>query len=268
MGYRSMLSAVFRFKLLEISTSPVLQDLLRSFQVEAPSRSIQPPSWDLNKVVVYLRSSKFEPLQYISLRTLYKKVLFLLSLATAKRVSELQALSSIVSFSSEGAMVSYVPEFLAKTESALQPLPRSFLVKSLTDFAAGLDEDLLLCPVRCLRVYLQRTSPCVNRPRCLYVSPRNPARSISKNAISYFLREVIAEAGASSESGVVPRIHRIRGVATSAAFHRNWSISSVLNAACWRSSSVFTSFYLKDLHFVFNGLHSLGPFVAAGVQID
>ena len=62
MGYRSMLSAVFRFKLPEISTSPVLQDLLRSFQVEAPSRSIQPPPWDLNKVLVYLRSSAFEPL--------------------------------------------------------------------------------------------------------------------------------------------------------------------------------------------------------------
>ena len=66
----------------------------------------------------------------VVLRILSEKVLFLLSLATAKRVSKLQALSSIVSFSSEGALVSYVPEFLAKTESALQPLPRSFLVQS------------------------------------------------------------------------------------------------------------------------------------------
>ena len=120
MGCRSLLSAVFRFKLLEISTS-VLQDLLRSFQVEAPSRSIQPPSSVLNKVLVYLRSSKFEPLHSVPLWTLSKKVLFFLSLATAKRVRELQALSSIVSFSSEGAMVSYVPEFLTKTESALRP---------------------------------------------------------------------------------------------------------------------------------------------------
>ena len=109
MGYRSMLSAVFHFKLPEISNPPVLQDLLQSFQVEAPSRSIQPPSWNLNKILVYLRSSKFEPLQSVSLRTLSKKVLFLLSLATAKWVSELQALSSIVPFSSEGATVSYVP---------------------------------------------------------------------------------------------------------------------------------------------------------------
>ena len=71
-------------------------------------------------------------------------------------------------------MVSYVPEFLAKTESALRPLPRSFLVKSLADFAAGLDEDLLLCPVHYLRIYLQRTAPGVNRPRRLFVSPGIP----------------------------------------------------------------------------------------------
>ena len=56
LGYRSMLSAVFRMILPEISTSPIIRDLLRSFQVEAPCRSIKPPSWDLVKVLEYLRS--------------------------------------------------------------------------------------------------------------------------------------------------------------------------------------------------------------------
>ena len=36
LGYRSMLSAVFRTILPEISTSPIIRNLLRSFQVEAP----------------------------------------------------------------------------------------------------------------------------------------------------------------------------------------------------------------------------------------
>ena len=75
----------------------------------------------------------------------------------------------MVSFSSEGATVSYVPEFLAKTESALRPLPRSFLVRSLSDFAMGLDENLLLCLVRSLREYVKRTSVFVNHPRCLVI---------------------------------------------------------------------------------------------------
>ena len=173
----------------------------------------------------------------------------------------------MVSFSSSGATVSYIQEFLAKTESAVRPLPRSFLVKFLSDFVMGLDEDFLLCPVHCLREYVKQTSGVVNHPQHLFVSPCNPSRVMSKNAISYFLREVIAESGTSKESGVVPRTHRIRGIATSTACHRNWSVSSVLDAACWRSSSVFASFYLKDLQFEFDGLCSLGPFVAAGVQI-
>ena len=116
----------------------------------------------------YLRSPVFELLSSTSLRDLTRKTLFLVALATAKRVGELQTLSCIVSFSSSSAGLSYVPEFLAKTETAVHPLPRTFAIQSLGDFAAGLQEDLLLCPVRCLSEYIARTSSFVNRPRrCL-----------------------------------------------------------------------------------------------------
>ena len=141
MGYRSMLSAVFRSVLPDISSSSVLQDLIRSFKVEVPSRVVRPPSWDLLCVLTYLRSPVFEPLHKSSLRNLSRKTLFRLALATAKCVGELQALSRAVSFSSSAAGISYVPEFLAKTESAVRSLPRSFSVPSLGDFAAGLTED-------------------------------------------------------------------------------------------------------------------------------
>ena len=84
MGYRSMLSAAFKSVLPEISTSPVLHDLLWSFQAEAPIREVRPPSWDLNVVLSFFRSSSFKPLTTISLRDLTRKT-FLLSLATAKK---------------------------------------------------------------------------------------------------------------------------------------------------------------------------------------
>ena len=115
----------------EISTSPILHDLLRSFQVEALGRAVRPPSWDLLKVLEFLCSPVFEPIANASLRDLTRKTLFLVALATAKRVGELQALSRIVSFSSSSAGVAYVPEFVAKTETAVRPLPRTFEVKSL-----------------------------------------------------------------------------------------------------------------------------------------
>ena len=74
-----MLAAVFRFKLPEISASPVLHDLLRSFKVEVPVRPVRPPTWELEVVLRYLRSSSFEPLSSLCLRSLTKKVLFLVS---------------------------------------------------------------------------------------------------------------------------------------------------------------------------------------------
>ena len=66
LGHRSMLASVFRFKLPEISTSPVLQDLVLSFKVEVLVRSVRPPSWDLEVVLGYLRSSAFEPLSFVA----------------------------------------------------------------------------------------------------------------------------------------------------------------------------------------------------------
>ena len=107
----------------------------------------------------------------------------------------------------------------------------------------------------------------VNRPRHLFVSPHTPSRAMSKNGISYFLREVIHEAGASRKVDVPVHAHSVRGIATSTALHKNWSISSVLDAASWRSNSVFASYYLRDLHFEYEDLRSLGPFLTAFEQI-
>ena len=156
-----------------------------------------------------------------SLRDLTRKTLFLIALASAKRVSELQALSTTVAFSSSAAAVVYVPEFLAKTESALRSLPRSFDIPSLSDFAAGLPDEMLLCRVCALSEYIARTSSVTNRPRRLFVSPRNPSRAMSKNGISFLLREVIVHSGASPNDSAAPRAHSIRGIATSSAFFRN-----------------------------------------------
>ena len=185
---------------------------------------------DPTVVLRYLRSSTFEPLSSVSLRSLTKKALFLIALATAKRVSELQVLSKHVSFSSAGECMAYVPEFVTKIESAVNPLPCSFMVKSLTDFAAGLVQDLLLCPVRALREYLHCTTSFLNRPHHLFASPRAPSRAMSKNGISFLLREVM-ESGTSSEDGAPVKAHSVRGIATSSAFFKNWSVASVLDAA-------------------------------------
>ena len=135
-----MLSAVFKFPLPEISTSPILKDLIRSFEISAPRPLFLPPPWDLDKVLQYLSGPPFEPLARASFLNKTKKALFLLAMATAKRVSELQALSFSVSFQGEDLVLYYDPFFRAKKESAANPLPRSVIVPSLADFAGDLPE--------------------------------------------------------------------------------------------------------------------------------
>ena len=107
----------------------------------------------------------------------------------------------------------------------------------------------------------------------LFVSPRSTSRSLSKNALSFFLRDVISRAyssPSSSASASTPsssRAHSVCRVATSWAFARNTPLSSVLAAASWSSSSVFTSFYLSDVQFSSSQGFSLGPVVAAGFVV-
>ena len=117
-AHRSMLSSVFRFKLPSLGEDRVLQDLLHSIAIERPRRPQAPPSWDLNAALGHLMSSAFEPVESVSLRALTKKTLFLVSLVTAKRVSEIQALSKTVAAIGNDLVMSILPHFIAKTERA------------------------------------------------------------------------------------------------------------------------------------------------------
>ena len=85
--------------------------------------------------------------------------------------------------------------------------------------------------------------------------------------LSFFFCEVIHEAEAGRPEVGPVCAHSIRGVSTSAAFHRNCLVASVLESATWRSNSVFVSFYLRDIQHEIDGIRSLGPFVAACSRI-
>ena len=92
------------------------------------------------------------------------------------------------------------------------------------------------------------------------MSSCSSSRAMSNNGFSYLLRKVLVHSGASSNDVAALNAHSICGIATSSAFFfRNWSLASVLEASFWRSNTVFTSFYLKDVYYIFDNVHSLGP---------
>ena len=270
-GFRSVLQSVLRHVDFDVSTNQDISDVIRSFIVERPIIKKESIAWNVDIVLKYLCSERFEPLSSASLRDVTRKTMFLVALALAKRVSELQALSSDVGFSDQGATVSLSLGFRAKNDNKAKALPRSFLIKSLQQLV-GQEEERKFCPVRALSAYLQRTKNYDRKGRNLFLAPSNPSRSASKNGIAYLLKSVIKEAHEKADPESLKlykvMIHEIRAVSTSLAFAHNLSIDSVIEAGQWRSNSVFASHYLKEVALRYDECCALGPIVVAGTVIN
>ena len=94
----------------------ILKDLIHSFELEKPLTPSRPPLWNLDDILRALRGAPYEPLAEANLRYLTKKTTYLLY-GYATRVNEFQALSFKVAFCSSYVCLSYLPEFVAKTNS-------------------------------------------------------------------------------------------------------------------------------------------------------
>ncbi len=127
-----------------------------------PPRPLIVPTWDLPTVLRALKGPPFEPLQSTNLWSLSLKTALLLSLASIKRVGDLQALSispACLEFGPNDSKVvlkprhGYVPMVLS-TPFRAQVITLSALPPSEEDRKLS-----LLCPVRALRIYFERSAP-------------------------------------------------------------------------------------------------------------
>ena len=189
-GYCSALNSVLALKGRDLAASREITTLLRSFARSVNPVELRPPAWDVSLVLQSLTGAPYEPLLTCDERFLAQKTLFLLALASAKRIDELHALSYRVSHTRDWGEVSFafVTGFVAKTQdpSSLAPRFEGFSVPALPN-ARKNRNGRLLCPVRAVKVYLDRTAS--HRPRCerLFVTagrsrkemrrPRSPSGS-------------------------------------------------------------------------------------------
>ena len=124
----------------------------------------------------------------------------------------------------------------------------------------------LLCAVRAVRCYLDRTA--AHRPRCdrLFVTAGRSKEEISKTTVSFWLWKTISRAYELSGTALpvpAPRARETRGIAPSLLFKKNFAVDQVLKAGTWRRHTTFTCHYLRDLaHRSLDTFH-LGPVVAA-----
>lgn len=89
-----MISNTLKFSSSADCTSdPIISELIKGFTLKRPvSRSLT-PKWNLTCVLWSLTKSPFEPLKSVDIKFVTFKAVFLLTFASARRRSEIHALS-------------------------------------------------------------------------------------------------------------------------------------------------------------------------------
>ncbi len=214
-----------------------------------PPRPPSLPSWDLALVLRALITAPFEPLQSVELKFLSMKTLLLTALASIKRVGDLQA------FSVDDSCLQFGP---ADSSATLRPRPGYVPKVPTTPFRDQVvnlqalppeeaDPALaLLCPVRALRQYTDRTQSFRTSEQ-LFVcyGGQQKGRAVSKQRMAHWIVDAITLA---YEAQGVPcplrlRAHSTRGVASSWALARGASLADICRAAGWATPNTFARFY-------------------------
>ncbi|XP_029975786.1 uncharacterized protein LOC115408980 [Salarias fasciatus] len=237
-----------------VGQHPLICRFMRGARRKLPVCRSLAPSWDLPLVLNALSDSPFEPLEQVDLKFVALKTALLLCLASAKRVGEIQALSvhkACTKFSSGNARVTLQPNpaFMPKVLGSCSPI--DLLSFNPPPFSSDEQKRLhMLCPVRALRVYIDRTKSCRKSDQ-LFVSwaKSRLGRPVSKQRLSHWI--VWAIALAYNAKGLQPpeglRAHSTRGLTTSWALFRGVSVEEICAAASWASSHTFARFYRLDV---------------------
>ncbi len=138
----------------------------------------------------------------------------------------------------------YVPKVLS-TPFRAQVITLSALPPSEED-----RELSLLCPVRALRIYFERSAPFRHTEQ-LFVSfgNRTKGHPVTKQRLSKWIVDAVMLAYSSLglQCPIGVRAHSTRGIASSWAWSSGVSITEICTAAGWATPSTFARFYNLDI---------------------
>ena len=273
-GYRTAIAGALKTSQgVDYGKDPDLTALIASFLREQPRTIRSFPAWDLGLVLKVLVKPPFEPLHLSDLKYVTWKTAFLVLLASGSRRGEVHSFDyAKVRHSAKWASVTLEPHagFVSKTQIRSSGAS-SFSAVEIPALGPVLDpgsEDRGLCPVRALKIYLERTLDLRENRKLLFVSYKSGHKGdIHKNTISSWIRKLLHFAYSSAPEDVISlssaRTHEVRALASSMAFRGSMELEEVLKACTWKSANTFATHYLRDVSTFAEELHSLGPLVAA-----
>ena len=236
---------------LPVFHSLLISRFIKAIKISNPSIKTLPPPWCLGSVLSVLSRELFEPMNSCDIKLLTWKTVFLLAICSARRISELQALSCSAPFTivkGQTASLKTVPEFLPKRASDWH---RKQSIE-LSSFYHEHDYSTVhnMCPVRALKFYLDRSKTFQSTDQ-LFVLHSSPKRgqAASKATIARWIVELLKHVYASlgKEFPTTVHAHQTRGVASTWAEMAKCETQEIMRAAMWSSKSTFIRHYRLNL---------------------
>ncbi|KAG6936020.1 hypothetical protein G0U57_013534, partial [Chelydra serpentina] len=238
-----------------VFSNPMVTRFLKGLERLHPPVRRPVPTWDLNLVITRLMGAPFEPMATCSMLYLSWKTAFLVAITSARRVSELRALTSeppYTVFHKDKVQLRPHPAFLSKVVSAFHINQDIFLPVFYPKPHASRKEQQLhsLDVRRALAFYIERTKPFRKSTQLfIAVADRMKGLPVSSQRISSWITSCIRTC---YDLAGVPTMHTTahstRAQASSSAFLAHIPIQDICRAATWSSVHTFASHYAIVQH--------------------
>jgi len=189
-------------------------------------------TWEVSKVTSYIATLGDN--ESLSLKLLSLKLVVLLALTRPSRSNDLSNLSlEAMRMLPDG--VQFNPVCLSKQSRPSRSL-KPFTFPSFSN-------DKRLCPKEAIQAYIARTESFRGKGKekllLSFVKPHNP---ISSSSVARWIVTMLKSAGIDTDTF---KSHSVRSASATAAASAGISTNQIMEAADWRSESVFERFYYK-----------------------
>ena len=192
--------------------------------------------WDIQKVFDYFRG--LPDVEKLDLKLLSHKLVMLLCLLSGgQRAQTIHVLCiEDIKYVDDGIIIPIMSK-IKQTKRGRHMKPLSF---------KPFDSELKLCVVKHIQVYLNRTATLRNaeHPNKLLISYIKPHKSISKDTVSRWIKEVMKASGIDTNTFTS---HSCRSAASSKAKSVGVPLSKILENAGWSNERTFANHYSHDI---------------------
>lgn len=189
--------------------------------------------WDVSVVLKHL--SSLYPNEELSLKDLTHKALMLILLVSSQRGQSVHFLD-LQHVTMEDDNYSFDLAEHIKTST-----PRSPHTK--IDISVY-EPDSTICPLACLKAYINKTKNLRNSETKLFISYVRPHKPVSRDTISRWTKETLRICGIDTN---VFTAHSTRSASVSKANEKDVPIHEIMANAGWKSAETFRKYYNKPV---------------------